>query len=136
MMNWWPGGSEQYASAPHYPGRTIIVVWQLVRGKKNCKMAMAKWNACGANVKLVFGSAPAFSPGTITVYTDNAGPYGDTAGDHGFLGIAGGRTVEIFAHELGHALGFGHAPNGTPSVMDQAGAPMPLDCQGLRNYYK
>ena len=85
--------------------------------------------------------ATAYVPSTITIRPDpewGDGAWGGWADDHGvvYLTVYWTRSREVIAHEVGHALGFGHAgTNGAHSVMYDAAHVTPDDCEGLRRYY-
>ena len=131
-LAWWPGGTQHWATAPEYP-RTITVTAEV--HVPNLPAALAEWNACGS-VQLVRGTA-----GDITVLKAPPGaqeaPYGWYSDGKGYVAVDEGwtRSREILEHELGHALGFGHAPDVVNSIMSAASHVKPLDCEGLRRYY-
>jgi hypothetical protein len=140
-LPWWPGGAR--GIEVNYPDDRIVVI-DTIHGnvwyRNNLQEAIGEWNHCGANVHLVIGSRDPYTQGTITVFYDNddsddqAGPYGGWNGTAGIVGLAGGwtRSHEVIAHELGHALGFGHGGYG---IMGDGTGVQPIDCEGLRNYY-
>ena len=138
-LPYWPGGDGRYASSPIYEHRIVVI--DSLGGSdwydRNLREAIAEWNRCGADVHLVEGDRPDFTPQTITVVeSEDGGAYGGWSVDHGvvFLGDSWTRSDSVIAHELGHALGFGH--NQRTSVMGNGGRVQPIDCQGLRSYYR
>jgi hypothetical protein len=51
------------------------------------------------------------NPGTVTTYLNQSG--GTILGGRmEYTSVAAGRTTRVVAHEMGHLLGFGHAPSG------------------------
>lgn len=140
-LAWWPGGGSRYSSEPVYNNRIPVI--NTVKGNAwyhaNLRAALEEWNQCHADVHLELTKMPAYSPGTITIFVDPPGgqepAYGGWSGTYGIVAVGGGwtRTRDVLAHELGHALGFGHTK--TFSVMGSANSVQPIDCQGLIAYY-
>jgi len=148
MKSYWPGGDGHWTTAPKYP-RLILIVdniapldwahWRRSRDK-----AIDWWLACKADIRLsVTHSKEAFSPGTITFYeNEDTGPYGwyDPEGRYGYVSMArGDQDAPTVAHEIGHALGFGHTGI-KDSIMSQwniwtRDGVGKVDARGLRRYY-
>jgi hypothetical protein len=140
-LPYWPGGDGRWSTEPVYPPRVVVIdtiggnAWY----RSNRDEALMQWNRCGADIRLVVGDAEPFSPGTITIFLDEPGgqepAYGWYLDGYGFVALGGGwtRTTHVIAHELGHALGFGHTSR--DSVMSDTRDVQPIDCEGLRSYY-
>lgn len=130
-LAWWPGPPGTATdSDPEYPHR--IVVENTLKPLDHLGEALAQWNACHS-VHLVRGA-----PGDIIITrSDDGGAYGGWNGTNGVVLLGDGwtHTREVITHEVGHALGFGHAPDSTKSIMNAASYVKPLDCEGLRRYY-
>jgi len=140
-LAWWPGGDRGFE--PVYPHPQHIIVVDTVDGndwyRDNLHEALHQWNDCGP-VHLELGDADPFASGTITLFVDvdgkgQDGPYGGWNGTAGIIALAGGwtRSREVIAHEMGHALGFGHT--NMDSIMGDGTGVQPIDCEGLRSYY-
>lgn len=136
ILSYWPGGDGRFAAEPTYDHRIYVVDTLGVRDL----LAAREWNACGADIRLVRGpQRMAEQPGTITILKGEEGdwPRGGWIGDHGVVLLPTGRwerSLPVIRHELGHALGFGHT--GRHSIMGPAIHVQPIDCRGLRRYYR
>ena len=143
LLPYWPGApSTATDAAPHFYERRIPVVNDFAP-LPNLDEALAEWNHCHADVRLVHdnGVQP-YTRGSITItHSEDGAAYGGVADGYGvvFLGDGWTRAQAVIAHEVGHALGFGHAKDqllgGFTSVMAGGNHVSAKDCEGLRRYY-
>ena len=148
VMRYWPGGSGHWSASPEYP-LYVSVIDDTGFGDyftENLNVAAKWWNACEAGVILkptTSRFAEPWSVGTITATRNtDMGPYGgwDPTKRHGYISFARGDGDKgTIAHELGHALGFGHAGSrrsimGQWDIWRRRGVGR-NDKRGLRNYY-
>lgn len=139
VLSWWPGGDSRWSTAPEYDHRvTVVDTIRRPRGWRDRRdEALREWNRCGADLRLALGGrAEPFSAGTITLYRDPEGPYGWWSEERGGYAAFGGfNGVADIAHELGHALGFGHGGNAVMKASSSHVRVSDVECEGLRMYY-
>lgn len=135
VLPWWPGGSRGIDGVEY---RDHVPVINTLSYLPHLAGAIRDWNACNSRLHLVRDDSVApYTPKTITITrSDDGGAYGGWNGTAGVMFLGGGwtRTLHVLSHEMGHALGFGHAKR-ADSVMHDSPRVTDLDCRGLRNFY-
>ncbi len=133
-LAWWPCGTR--GPEVSYPSHRIPVIDSAegsVWYRENLRAAMRQWTRCGGVRLVATSTVEPFAPGTITVAVDPSGPVGGFYDGHGIVYVNDPwtRTGEVLAHELGHALGFGHT-NSNRSIMGSGHTVSALDCKGVQ----
>ncbi len=142
-LAWWPGPPATATdSDPVYNNRIAVV--NTLKSLPHLQEALHEWNACGADAHLhVNHDVDPYSPGNITITkSDDGGAYGGWSGTYGVVLLGDGwtRSRAVIEHEIGHALGFGHAADRVAgdaftTIMGGGEHVSSYDCEGLRRYY-
>lgn len=139
-LAWWPGGAHGIDGTQYHHRVPVIddaggSAWY----HRNLRAAIRDWNACGVLRLVIDRDAAPYTPETITVFEDRDGKdpepaYGGWNGTAGIVAVGEPwtRSRPVLAHELGHALGFGHGGDG---IMGGGNHVTPTDCAGLRSFY-